>query len=126
MEQLKKTAGIISPVVWLIVIWTLSSIPAKKLSSVNILGTDKLLHIGQYLILSLLVNHSLKLLNAKHGIVSWVYLILLVMAGLDEWHQCLIPERSVSVWDFIANGIGLGIGFGLYWIRYGKSQKPVS
>lgn len=126
MKQLKKTTWIIPPLIWLIVIWTASSIPAQKMSPVNILGADKLLHLGQYLILSLLVNHSLTTLGARRSIVPWVYLLLLASAGLDEWHQCLIPERSVTIWDFIANGIGLGIGFGFYWFKHDRSQKPVS
>ncbi len=123
-HRLKKTSQILPPVLWLIVIWTFSSIPAKDLSPENILGLDKILHIGQYFILALLVNHSLKRLGTSRGNVIAIYLILLVLAGLDEWHQSLIPERSVTFWDFLANGLGLGIGFALYWIHHDKSQKP--
>lgn len=126
MEQFRKRFIIWAPIFWLALIWTVSSIPAQKLSSAKVLSIDKVAHIAQYLVLALLVNRALWLLQVKSNLVPWIYLLLLLSAGLDEWHQHLIPRRSVSVWDFVANGIGLGIGFSLVWISRDRSSKPLS
>lgn len=126
MEQFRKRFIIWAPIFWLALIWMVSSIPAKKLPSAKVVSIDKVAHIAQYLILSLLANRAFRLLKVKPSLIPWIYLLLLLSAGLDEWHQHLIPQRSVSVWDFVANGIGLGIGFTLFWISRDRSSKPLS
>ncbi len=99
----------------------MSSLPGKHLPSSKIIGLDKLAHVGVYLILGLLTNRTVRLLGVGRKNIWWIYLILLATAGLDELHQFLIPQRSVSIWDFAANAAGLGIAFGAYWITLDRS-----
>ena len=113
-------------VVWLAAIWTVSSIPLQQLPSVKIFGWDKLGHLGQYLILGLLVNRCLISMRKKPGVVVIVYIRLLLSAALDEWHQRFVPFRSVSLWDFLANAAGLGLGCAGYWIYRDRSKKPAA
>jgi VanZ family protein len=97
--------------IWWLAIWAVSSVPSKQLPSLQILSVDKLAHAGVYLVLALLANRSLRQAGAGTKTVMLVYCLLLLNAGLDELHQYLIPGRSVSWWDFAANGLGLGAGF---------------
>ncbi|MBW6513635.1 MAG: VanZ family protein [Candidatus Syntrophosphaera sp.] len=124
MQDLKRKLTLTAPVVWLVLIWTVSSIPGKRMPSLKVISIDKLAHIGQYLVLGLLVNQALKSLRIRSGAVPWIYLALLLSAGFDEWHQRLIPHRSVSWWDFVANGIGLGIAFSFFWFSRDRSKEP--
>jgi VanZ family protein len=102
------------PLLWLSAMWVVSSIPGQKLPSVKIISIDKVYHIMEYLVLAFLVNRSCKNRGLTRKTVSLIYILLLVNAIADEMHQYLIPNRSVSVWDLLANMIGLGIGISLY------------
>lgn len=109
------------PLVWLLLIWTLSSLPGNHLPAPKIIGFDKLAHVGVYFMLGLLTNRMLRLLGISRKNFWWIYLILAASAALDELHQYLIPQRSVSIWDFVANSAGLGMAFGANWIRRDRS-----
>ena len=126
MTRARKNFLIIPPLIWLAAIWIVSSIPAKSLPSVKILGVDKLAHISEYLILSLLVNRWIKSEHMKNGTIALIYSILLANTALDELHQILIPNRSSSGWDLLANASGVVIGFSLLWWKYDRSTKPKS
>ncbi len=104
------------PLAWLGLIWVASSLPGKHLPSPKILGLDKLGHVFVYLVLGLLVNRALRSRITPRKQVWLIYLLLLVAAGLDELHQFLIPQRSVSVWDMAANAAGLSLALGAWWI----------
>lgn len=100
---------LIPAIIWALIIWTLSSIPSNDLPSVKILGFDKVAHIGIFGILSLLVNRCIPAKTILTTILV-IYAILFLNASLDELHQNLIPGRSVSLWDLLANYTGLSIG----------------
>lgn len=109
------------PLIWLALIWLVSSLPGKSLPAPRLLSLDKLAHIGVYLVLGLLTNRAVIRVGWSSQNLGWIYLALLVSSGLDEWHQHLIPQRSVSVWDFAANAAGLVLAFGAYWIFRDRS-----
>jgi len=104
---MKKSFFLVLAILWMAIIWLLSSIPNPGLPSANIIGIDKLAHSGEYFIWGMLVNQYLRYL--KYG--KWgywlVFLIMLLCAALDEYHQKYIPGRSVSIYDFVANALGL-------------------
>ncbi len=81
------------------------------MGKIHILGWDKLIHVVQYLVLALLVNRCLVVLKASRRTALLLYMALMASAALDEWHQTLIPNRTVNVWDFAANAVGLGLGY---------------
>jgi VanZ family protein len=126
MQAMKRRMTILPPLLWLALIWIMSSVPGHQLRMTGIFSVDKLAHIGEYLILALLVNRSYLRLGVPSRWIWLVYALLLVSSGVDEWHQYFIPQRSVSVWDFVANAAGLGIGFGLYWIVNDRSKRPTT
>lgn len=106
---------------WFLLIWLLSSLPGRHLPSGKIIGLDKLAHIAVYFILGILVNRLLRGMKVSVKNVWWIYLILVTSAALDELHQFIIPQRYVSVWDFVANAAGLALAFAAYWILRDRS-----
>lgn len=104
---MKKSLYLVLAMLWMALIWLLSSLPAKELPDVEIMGIDKLAHFSIYFIWGLLVN--LYLIKRKGSLRAYLmaYTLMLISAALDEYHQILIPGRSVSIYDFLANSSGL-------------------
>ncbi|HQQ67271.1 MAG TPA: VanZ family protein [Candidatus Cloacimonadota bacterium] len=92
---------------WMLLIWLVSSIPSKDLPSVNLWSSDKLAHILVYLIWGLLVSTYLRKRNVGTQVYLGIFVLMWISAALDEYHQSYIPGRSVSVYDFFANSLGL-------------------
>lgn len=122
MQLVKPRYIYTATLLWWIAIWVVSSTPSNKLPSVRILGWDKLGHTLVYFVLALLINRSLLLLRIRKNQAALLYSIVLLTAAMDEYHQVFIPGRSVSVWDFVANSVGLLAGFGVFWISYDRSR----
>ena len=110
-KKMKFLRTIYPTLIWFCLIWILSSLPSQHIPSVNIAFFDKLEHIGVYAVLSCLLGYWLSFKDWKLTIVILIYLVLLLLAGLDEYHQTYIPGREVSLYDFMANSAGIIIGF---------------
>ena len=96
---------------WLGGIWFISSLPAQRLPQIDVLNFDKLAHVIVYLILGILIYKNFKLglfgsLN-KYELLN----IAIILAALDEAHQVIIVNRTVSVFDLSANIAGLVIAY---------------
>ncbi len=126
MKRWPNTVLFLATGSWFVAIWVLSSLPLQQLPSLKIFSWDKLAHIAEYLVLAVLACRSLEAARVKRNYWVWVFLILLLSAALDEWHQKLIPHRSVSLWDFLANAIGLALGFGVNRIIHDRSSQPAA
>lgn len=94
-------------VLWMLLIWLVSSIPSKDLPTVNIWSGDKLAHILVYFIWGLLVSTYMRTRTAATKTYLGVFVLMWISAALDEYHQRFIPGRSVSIYDFYANSFGL-------------------
>jgi VanZ family protein len=106
MKGIENKYLIIS-IVWMVLIWTISSLPSSELPSFQVFGFDKIAHFSIYMIWGLLVNKHL--LKVRTHIVTSIaiYSLMCLCASLDEWHQHYIPGRSVNVYDLLANLFGL-------------------
>ena len=120
-KKMKFLRTIYPTLIWFCLIWILSSLPSQHIPSVNIAFFDKLEHIGVYVVLSCLLGYWLSFKDWKLTIVILIYLFLLLLAGLDEYHQTYIPGREVSLYDFMANSAGIIIGFLFYLHKYDRS-----
>ncbi|HPN40601.1 MAG TPA: VanZ family protein [Candidatus Cloacimonadota bacterium] len=118
------TTSLVLTLLWWALIWILSSVPSDDLPSLQIFSSDKLAHIGVYFVLGLLVNSWLKTRQIKASKRSLIYLALLCSALLDEYHQTFIPGRSVSIYDFLANALGLGFAWTAGFLN--RDQRPES
>lgn len=117
--SMKTTAGVQAPprrgkVVWrwgLLVgyaacIFTLSAIPGHSLPAVRV--SDKLIHVGEYGLLGVL------LCRALGGVTAWPRTRIAFLSALaailygasDELHQLFVPQRSAELADVVANSLG--------------------
>jgi VanZ family protein len=81
----------------------------------NVFGIDKVLHCGAYLIYGLSLQVAIiataqnKLLNKYNVIRILTFLLGVLFAVSDEIHQSFVPGRNSSVYDLIADAIGLAL-----------------
>jgi len=104
---MRKNIYLILAITWMAAIWGVSSLPSTNIPEIKIIGYDKIAHFSVYMILGLLVNKHLcsKACRPKSYII--IYALLILSAALDEYHQNFIPGRSVNIFDFFANTLGL-------------------
>lgn len=70
-------------------------------------GMDKAVHVASFIALS----YTIVLAGASRG---RAVALLLAYGALTEVTQTLLPvDRSGSVWDFVADAIGIGLGIAL-------------
>lgn len=114
-------------ILYLILIFVLSSIPGDNLPEVGFELNDKFIHAGIYFIAFLLSYLSFANIE-KPSFISKnplaFSLILTILYGLsDEFHQALVPNRSAEVYDFLADVGGSMLGMILI-IIYQNYLKP--
>ena len=90
---------------WLLLMLVVSSIPDSRISAEKILGWDKLAHWSEYLILTSLY-YLMRIHSRKSIIVLHFLLLALALPIADELHQLLIPGRSCSYLDALADLCG--------------------
>ncbi len=94
-------------------IFGLSSVPKLSTDDIGLpRGFDKIAHFAEYLILAVLFMHGLGSGSDRRAapVVLLVLATGLLIAGLDELYQGLIPGRHPSIFDFSADAAGLLIG----------------
>lgn len=100
----------LAALLWAAVILAATSIPGRSLPTAAV-GVDKLVHLGSYGVLGLLVGRARN--GAARGVhwgtVRWA-LALALFGLLDEWHQDLIPGRFSDRHDWIADVVGATLG----------------
>lgn len=113
-------------ILYLILIFILSSIPGDNLPELGFELNDKLIHLGVYFFAFLLFYLSFSnfmkesLISRNPLVFSLIFTNL--YAILDELHQALVPNRSAEFFDFVADFIGslLGLLFILVLLNYLK------
>jgi len=87
-----------------------SSLPAIELPPVDIIGTDKLIHVGVYGLLAALCYISLIHVTKENVFtrspVLWTAIIVILYGASDEYHQSFVIFRSAEVLDWVADAAG--------------------
>ena len=103
---------------WILLIFGLSSIPnisGEKLKLPS--GSDKVVHFIEYMVFALLyyrgLSHDRKV--RKSFFVLLVLMTGFALAALDEYYQRYIPGRDSSVYDIMADLIGVLVGSAIYF-----------
>ena len=102
----------ILPVIYMIVIWILSSLPANAVVELPAKGLDAFikesLHLVEFGILyGLLFFAGLTFKNFR-PLMSFIFMGISILYGLiDEIHQSFVPYRSATVIDFVKDTIGV-------------------
>lgn len=98
---------------WIITILILSSLPASAFPHIKIeriiVRIDHLIHFIEYSILSWLTFYtfSSRRLTYTSKKLIIIFSALLLFSIADESHQLFIPSRSFSLYDLIADFIGI-------------------
>lgn len=91
--------------IWLAILFIATSIPSGALPEVGVFGVDKLCHLFLYSVLTIFLFFS-------YGERNWKFFVLIALiALLDELHQYYIPGRCMSVYDLGADLLGGGVTF---------------
>jgi VanZ family protein len=86
-----------------------SSLPTPP----GILGWDKLEHSLAYMVMGLLLIRT-----SRGSRMMWVQTMVIgaLYGASDEWHQSFVPGRSMSIYDWVADIVGLLTALALYSI----------
>lgn len=96
-------------VLWAAFLFTLSSIPQLPQPPKGLLSWDKLQHFGAYWVFGTLLVRAF-------GGSSWKPLTFGVLYGAsDELHQYFVPGRDCSLYDFLADALGVAASQGFVW-----------
>ena len=83
----------------------------------------KCAHVSEFFILCILVINLVSKYNVKH-IYLISFIICVLYASSDEFHQLFVPGRSGQVTDVLINMIGVILGLSIYClIKYFKSLR---
>jgi len=103
-------------VVWIIIIFTLSSIPSLKPLRIetqkSFIRLDYLIHFCEYGSLAFLAYLSFAERNFRMNMKKYFLITagLILFSLIDEFHQKLIPGRTFNVKDIYSNIAGLVAG----------------
>jgi VanZ family protein len=102
---------------WAGAILTVSSIPNPNMGGNLFPGCDKVAHFIEYSVLGGLLGFWVVGRGRAAGsrprarAAVWLVAAAILLAGLDEVHQRLIPGRSMAFCDFSADAVGCVFGF---------------
>lgn len=88
------------------------------------LGVRKCAHVAEYAVLALLLYRALRRRPGDSAGPDWceacavrAFVVALLYAASDEWHQSFVPGRDGTVHDVIIDGAGAALGL-LLWYRW--------
>ena len=107
---------------WAIMIFIVSSVPAKYIPSYKIFHYDKLIHISLFLNFGVLVYRALEPYSQKNSF-SWARIlfsisVVILYGVLDEIHQGYVPGRTIDIWDAAADTLGGILAALIVFLRY--------
>ncbi|MDQ0233238.1 VanZ family protein [Metabacillus malikii] len=112
---MKKIAFTLFPLLYMGLIWFLSSHPADAVVNTPF-SFDALLkeslHLIEFAILYWLIAFAFKAHGKWTERVSIIAAVISILYGLtDEIHQSFVPERSATVIDFVKDTIGVVVSY---------------
>ncbi len=111
---------------WMGVIFFLSSFPSSAFPVIPIPQIDKAVHAGIFFILCALIDRAIHHQNRFPEIRKYHLLISLsvvILYGLsDEYHQSFVPGRDVDIFDAMADTAG-GLLYVMLWSFFKRWTK---
>ncbi len=113
------------PLLWVLVIFAVSSTPRLVVPPVGFLSLDKLAHFAEYLILGAFLRRAFIVSPRlrKRSLLLAGGLVLLT-ALLDELHQIPIPGRFCELGDLAADWGGGAVGVFLQTLTRTRHNRP--
>jgi VanZ family protein len=94
--------------------------PTKIVGEIQKFGIDKAFHLIEYFILGVLTHFFIK--NRKK-LFKIMYILIALVPIIDEYLIQRISGRTIDVWDFIFNIIGLYLGTSMLFLIYKYRDK---
>lgn len=113
--------------VWALLIYFASSIPASDLPDIFLLKFDKLVHVGIFFVFGFLTYRAFEPLRKRESfsIKRMVLAVIIVVAygTIDELHQGSVPGRTLDLYDLLADTVGGILSGGFAYMYYHWKQK---
>lgn len=117
-------ARLLIPLVfWLVLIFAFSAYPKAIIPQSKYFSWDKLAHLVEFGILGYLAARAAYFSGVFWINARWVGLTVifgLLFAASDEWHQLHVPGRFATVYDVLADAVGVVVGLLIFL----KSIRP--
>jgi VanZ family protein len=96
-------------------IFFVSSRPHLKPPGVDIFLMDKIIHFVEYSILGVLLFEAIGSMVMRSRLFGFLFLLAVgsSIGALDEMFQSYIPGRNMSIYDYLADTIGVAAGVSL-------------
>jgi VanZ family protein len=112
---MKKAIFTLLPLLYMALIWTLSSFPADAIVNTPF-SFDALLkeslHLIEFAILYWLIAFAFMAHGSWTERTSLIAAVIAILYGLtDEIHQSFVPARSATVIDFVKDTIGVTVSY---------------
>lgn len=107
---------VLTLIMYVLLIFFLSSRPYLHSPGPDFELKDKLVHLVEYLILGLLLIAAAGRLVCKTKAGTFLLFLAIgaSIAALDEVLQNHVPGRSMDVYDWVADVLGVAVGVGLF------------
>jgi len=107
------------PVLYVILIYWLSSLERPFVIDVGVWNIDKLLHLAEYSVLGFLLVRAIT--GSDDNVKSDKTILLALAVGAvcgftDELHQSVVPGRYATVADFIFDTLGIAAGIAVFYM----------
>lgn len=122
---LERTLRVLPALLYLTFTWFASAETADEIP--NLFVSDKLAHLGEYALLTLLLLFAFTAFDAYSVTAPRMALAALVSmawAGLDEYHQSFVPTRDASGLDLVADAGGTVAALALVWFLAARERRP--
>jgi VanZ family protein len=110
----KNFFKIFAVLIWLLVIFSLSSIPGKAYPQAAF-DYGVFAHLAEYFVLGFLVVRTLGKYTFKKLVFTIIFCLL--FAIFDEIYQSFVPFRDVSVLDWLFDTMGALLGMIGFWFK---------
>ena len=101
LETNKKWLVYFPLIVYWVIIFIATTLPGRDLPDIGL--SDKTEHLAAYMILAVLLNLTLMFQNKFPALKkkAWLFTLIFTLsyAGLDEFHQLLVPGRKCDIFD---------------------------
>ncbi len=104
-------------VLYSFLVYFMSSLELDRIPKFTILGFDKLIHLTEYfvyVVFMLIALETFEKIKTKRQMIFIAILISMLFGISDEIHQYFVQGRSCSIFDFIADSLGIIIGVILF------------
>jgi VanZ family protein len=120
------------PILWIVLIYFLSSLSNFHVRFKIPPGTDKFVHAVIYFVLCWLTRRAFfvqeRFSSIRRYALMGAFIFSVVYGALDEYHQGFVPGRTVDAYDLMADAGGALLFVAVYWLlqRRNGSAKQLS